>query len=250
MNNHQHYNSLEELVEKARAKQLQPHEYNSGTFTLSNLGMFGVDQFDAILPPGQVREWVQLTSVSNTIHIFLGNSLNLKLNDVQGAIMAVGASKPTRRPARWYDQKQLWRMGFVGRRELKELKQENGILSQPLHVLKKIPVVESETSSAIWKFWKGAIMPFHLLIFLKNLYLAGLRELNGWFPGLRLTTSLVLPRRPGDNGTGPSAPHHQIKRIMNIISYSSLNSPLLPPSVLLAKINHDSSRIILSKYAR
>ncbi|KAL3636098.1 Lta2p [Castilleja foliolosa] len=55
-----------ELVEKARAKQLQPQEYNSGTFTLSNLGMFGVDRFDAILPPGQV-----------------------------GAIMAVGASKPS-----------------------------------------------------------------------------------------------------------------------------------------------------------
>ncbi|CAH8383410.1 unnamed protein product [Eruca vesicaria subsp. sativa] len=54
-----------ELVGKARSKQLQPHEYNSGTFTLSNLGMFGVDRFDAILPPGQ------------------------------GAIMAVGASKPT-----------------------------------------------------------------------------------------------------------------------------------------------------------
>ncbi|KAJ6848798.1 dihydrolipoyllysine-residue acetyltransferase component 4 of pyruvate dehydrogenase complex, chloroplastic [Iris pallida] len=54
-----------ELVKKARSKQLQPNEYNSGTFTLSNLGMFGVDRFDAILPPGQ------------------------------GAIMAVGASKPT-----------------------------------------------------------------------------------------------------------------------------------------------------------
>ena len=41
------------LVERARAKQLQPEEYNTGTFTLSNLGMFGVDRFDAILPPGQ-----------------------------------------------------------------------------------------------------------------------------------------------------------------------------------------------------
>ncbi|MBW4671601.1 MAG: 2-oxo acid dehydrogenase subunit E2 [Cyanomargarita calcarea GSE-NOS-MK-12-04C] len=41
------------LVERARAKQLQPEEYSSGTFTLSNLGMFGVDRFDAILPPGQ-----------------------------------------------------------------------------------------------------------------------------------------------------------------------------------------------------
>lgn len=54
-----------ELVDKARTKQLQPHEYNTGTFTLSNLGMFGVDCFDAILPPGT------------------------------GAIMAVGASQPT-----------------------------------------------------------------------------------------------------------------------------------------------------------
>lgn len=41
------------LVERARAKQLQPDEYATGTFTVSNLGMFGVDRFDAILPPGQ-----------------------------------------------------------------------------------------------------------------------------------------------------------------------------------------------------
>ncbi|KAJ8559501.1 hypothetical protein K7X08_003559 [Anisodus acutangulus] len=33
-------------------------------------------------------------------------------------------------------------------------------------------------------------------------------EITG-FSGLRLTTSLVLPRSPGDDGTGPSAPHHQ-----------------------------------------
>lgn len=42
-----------DLVNRARAKQLQPDEYSTGTFTLSNLGMFGVDTFDAILPPGQ-----------------------------------------------------------------------------------------------------------------------------------------------------------------------------------------------------
>ena len=42
-----------DLVDRARTKQLQPDEYSSGTFTLSNLGMFGVDSFDAILPPGQ-----------------------------------------------------------------------------------------------------------------------------------------------------------------------------------------------------
>ncbi|WP_059000544.1 dihydrolipoamide acetyltransferase family protein [Leptolyngbya sp. NIES-2104] len=45
--------SWKDLVDRARSKQLQPDEYSSGTFTLSNLGMFGVDTFDAILPPGQ-----------------------------------------------------------------------------------------------------------------------------------------------------------------------------------------------------
>ena len=42
-----------DLVSRARSKQLAPDEYSTGTFTLSNLGMFGVDSFDAILPPGQ-----------------------------------------------------------------------------------------------------------------------------------------------------------------------------------------------------
>ena len=42
-----------DLVNRARSKQLQPDEYSTGTFTISNLGMFGVSSFDAILPPGQ-----------------------------------------------------------------------------------------------------------------------------------------------------------------------------------------------------
>lgn len=42
-----------DLVARSRTKQLQPEEYSTGTFTLSNLGMFGVDKFDAILPSGQ-----------------------------------------------------------------------------------------------------------------------------------------------------------------------------------------------------
>jgi pyruvate dehydrogenase E2 component (dihydrolipoamide acetyltransferase) len=54
----------QDLVARSRSKQLQPDEYSTGTFTLSNLGMFGVDNFDAILPQGQ------------------------------GSILAVGGSKP------------------------------------------------------------------------------------------------------------------------------------------------------------
>jgi len=42
-----------DLVEKAKKGGLKPADYQSGTFTITNLGMFGVNQFDAILPPGQ-----------------------------------------------------------------------------------------------------------------------------------------------------------------------------------------------------
>eukprot|EP00210_Caulerpa_lentillifera_P008108 g7742.t1 len=41
-----------DLVKRARVKKLTPVEYTSGTFTMSNLGMYGVDSFDAILPVG------------------------------------------------------------------------------------------------------------------------------------------------------------------------------------------------------
>jgi pyruvate dehydrogenase E2 component (dihydrolipoamide acetyltransferase) len=42
-----------ELVDKAKKGTLSPAEYNSGTFTISNMGMFGVTNFGAILPQGQ-----------------------------------------------------------------------------------------------------------------------------------------------------------------------------------------------------
>jgi pyruvate dehydrogenase E2 component (dihydrolipoamide acetyltransferase) len=40
-----------ELAEKANAGKLQPPEYTGGTFTVSNLGMFGVEQFQAVINP-------------------------------------------------------------------------------------------------------------------------------------------------------------------------------------------------------
>jgi pyruvate dehydrogenase E2 component (dihydrolipoamide acetyltransferase) len=38
-----------ELVDAARAGRLRPEDVTGGTFTVSNLGMFGVDSFDAIV---------------------------------------------------------------------------------------------------------------------------------------------------------------------------------------------------------
>lgn len=44
---------LVELIEKARSGKLKPEEYNGATFTISNLGSFGVEEFTAIInPPG------------------------------------------------------------------------------------------------------------------------------------------------------------------------------------------------------
>uniref|UniRef100_A0A8P4GPN5 Acetyltransferase component of pyruvate dehydrogenase complex n=1 Tax=Dicentrarchus labrax TaxID=13489 RepID=A0A8P4GPN5_DICLA len=41
------------LAAKAREGKLQPHEFQGGTFTISNLGMFGVKNFSAIINPPQ-----------------------------------------------------------------------------------------------------------------------------------------------------------------------------------------------------
>lgn len=45
---------LGDLVTRTRAGKLRPPEINDGTFTLSNLGMFDVTQFTAIITPPQV----------------------------------------------------------------------------------------------------------------------------------------------------------------------------------------------------
>jgi pyruvate dehydrogenase E2 component (dihydrolipoamide acetyltransferase) len=42
-----------ELAERARANRLQPADISGATFTISNLGMFGVDAFTAIIVPPQ-----------------------------------------------------------------------------------------------------------------------------------------------------------------------------------------------------
>ena len=44
---------IKNLVTKAKAGTLQSHEFQGGTFTVSNLGMFGISQFDAIINPPQ-----------------------------------------------------------------------------------------------------------------------------------------------------------------------------------------------------
>ncbi|MGI8495466.1 MAG: pyruvate dehydrogenase complex dihydrolipoamide acetyltransferase [Pyrinomonadaceae bacterium] len=56
---------IKEMAEKAREKKLQPEDYTGATFSISNLGMFGIKEFTAIINPPEA------------------------------AIFAVGAAKPT-----------------------------------------------------------------------------------------------------------------------------------------------------------
>ena len=42
---------MKELALRARDKKLMPHEYQGGSFSISNLGMYGIDNFDAVINP-------------------------------------------------------------------------------------------------------------------------------------------------------------------------------------------------------
>ncbi len=42
---------MKDLAARARERKLAPHEYQGGSFAVSNLGMFGIDNFDAIVNP-------------------------------------------------------------------------------------------------------------------------------------------------------------------------------------------------------
>jgi pyruvate dehydrogenase E2 component (dihydrolipoamide acetyltransferase) len=45
------HDELQDLVTRARSRKLKPEEYQGATFTISNLGMFGVEDFVAIVNP-------------------------------------------------------------------------------------------------------------------------------------------------------------------------------------------------------
>jgi pyruvate dehydrogenase E2 component (dihydrolipoamide acetyltransferase) len=46
-------NDMRDLAARARSKRLAPHEYQGGSTTISNLGMYGIDRFDAVINPPQ-----------------------------------------------------------------------------------------------------------------------------------------------------------------------------------------------------
>jgi pyruvate dehydrogenase E2 component (dihydrolipoamide acetyltransferase) len=84
------------LAEKAQKKKLFPLDYEGGTFTVSNLGMFGVDNFIAIINPpqcailavGQVKPRVVAHGEGIAVRPMMTMSLSADHRVVDGAMAA------------------------------------------------------------------------------------------------------------------------------------------------------------------
>jgi len=87
---------VRELASRARAKKLKPEEMQNGTFSISNLGMFGIDNFSAVINPpegailavGQVREEPIVKDGQVTVGKKLAMTLSCDHRVIDGAIGA------------------------------------------------------------------------------------------------------------------------------------------------------------------
>ena len=75
---------VKELSAKAKAGKLQEHEYKGGSFTVSNLGMFGISEFSAIINPPQAAilavAGVQDVPIVKNGQIVPGKTMSLTLS--------------------------------------------------------------------------------------------------------------------------------------------------------------------------
>lgn len=87
---------VRELARRARTKKLTPEEMSDGTFSISNLGMFGIDTFAAVINPpegailavGRVREEPVVKDGALAIGKRLGMTLSCDHRVVDGAVGA------------------------------------------------------------------------------------------------------------------------------------------------------------------
>ncbi len=69
------------LADKARHKKLQPQEMQGNTFTISNLGMFGIDEFTAIINPPDAAI-LAIGTISDELSMVNGNVTSTKIMKV------------------------------------------------------------------------------------------------------------------------------------------------------------------------
>ncbi len=93
---------MKNLASQARDKKLMPHEYQGGSFTISNLGMYGIENFDAIINPphsgilavgvGKKKPVVGIDGRLNTATL-MSVTLSVDHRAVDGALGAILLSK-------------------------------------------------------------------------------------------------------------------------------------------------------------
>ena len=84
-------NEMKTLAGKARSGKLVPAEYQGGTFTISNLGMFGVDHFSAIINPPQAA----ILAIGGTTQKVVVNPKHDPSNPASQPFKAVSVMKVT-----------------------------------------------------------------------------------------------------------------------------------------------------------
>ena len=94
---------MKDLATRARNKKLAPHEYQGGSSAVSNLGMYGIKHFDAVINPphgtilavgaGEERVYVAKGEISTGT--FMTVTLSCDHRSVDGALgaEALGAFK-------------------------------------------------------------------------------------------------------------------------------------------------------------
>ncbi|KIC34783.1 pyruvate dehydrogenase complex dihydrolipoamide acetyltransferase [Leisingera sp. ANG-S5] len=77
---------MKDLASRARDRKLAPHEYQGGSFAISNLGMFGIDNFDAIVNPPHAGILAVGSGVKKPV---VGSDGELKVATVMSVTMSV-----------------------------------------------------------------------------------------------------------------------------------------------------------------
>ncbi|WP_432449823.1 pyruvate dehydrogenase complex dihydrolipoamide acetyltransferase [Aliiroseovarius marinus] len=77
---------MKDLATRARDRKLAPHEYQGGSFAISNLGMFGIDNFDAIVNPPHAGILAVGTGVKKPV---VGDDGELTVATVMSVTMSV-----------------------------------------------------------------------------------------------------------------------------------------------------------------
>ena len=88
---------VKELAARAKGGNLAPQEYSGGTFTVSNLGMYGVDRFSAIVNPPQaailaVGNIVRKPVVNEHDQVVIGQRMSLVLSADHRAVDGADAA--------------------------------------------------------------------------------------------------------------------------------------------------------------